>query len=458
MAKIKTKWVCQQCGYESAGYLGKCPECGQWGTFSEEVTSDIKVQNTSPQGIVNDSKPSLLNDINIGEEVRVSTNISEFDRILGGGLVQGSLVLIAGDPGIGKSTILLQASGELSKNGKKILYVSAEESLNQLKLRANRLEVNADNLYIYSQTNLENIRKQIDEIKPDAVVIDSIQAIYSQTITSSSGSVSQIRECCNILMQIAKTQNITIMVIGHVTKDGNIAGPKILEHMVDTVIYFEGDKYKSYRILRSMKNRFGNTSEVGIFEMQAKGLVEVKNPNEMFLNERSQETIPGSAIVVTNEGTRPLLVEIQALVGTTPYPSPRRVSNGADFGRVLQILAVLEKRVGLNLSKQDVYINVMGGIDVSEPCADLGIAIAIATCARDVVVDPQTVIIGEIGLSGEIHPVKDLEKRLNEAAASGFKKAIIPYSNKDVKHDKIRTVPVKRLIDAISSCISPSNV
>lgn len=458
MAKIKTKWVCQQCGYESAGYLGKCPECGQWGTFSEEVTSDIKVQNTSPQGIVNDSKPSLLNDIHIGEEVRVSTNISEFDRILGGGLVQGSLVLIAGDPGIGKSTILLQASGELSKNGKKILYVSAEESLSQLKLRANRLEVNADNLYIYSQTNLENIRKQIDEIKPDAVVIDSIQAIYSQTITSSSGSVSQIRECCNILMQIAKTQNITMMVIGHVTKDGNIAGPKILEHMVDTVIYFEGDKYKSYRILRSMKNRFGNTSEVGIFEMQEKGLVEVKNPNEMFLNERSQETIPGSAIVVTNEGTRPLLVEIQALVGTTPYPSPRRVSNGADFGRVLQILAVLEKRVGLNLSKQDVYINVMGGINVSEPCADLGIAIAIATCARDVVVDPQTVIIGEIGLSGEIHPVKDLEKRLNEAAASGFKKAIIPYSNKDVKHDKIRTVPVKRLIDAISSCISPSNV
>ncbi len=458
MAKVKTKWVCQQCGYESAGYLGKCPECGQWGTFNEEVISAIKVQNTSPQGIINDTKPSLLNDIRIGEEVRVSTNISEFDRILGGGLVQGSLVLIAGDPGIGKSTILLQASGELSKNGKKILYVSAEESLSQLKLRANRLEVNADNLYIYPQTNLENIRKQIDEIKPDVVVIDSIQAIYSQTITSSSGSVSQIRECCNILMQIAKTQNITMMIIGHVTKDGNIAGPKILEHMVDTVIYFEGDKYKSYRILRSMKNRFGNTSEVGIFEMQAKGLIEVKNPNEMFLNERSQETIPGSAIIVTNEGTRPLLVEIQALVGTTPYPSPRRVSNGVDSGRVLQILAVLEKRVGLNLSKQDVYINVMGGAEVSEPSADLGIALAIATCARDVVVDPQTVIIGEIGLSGEIHPVNNLEKRLNEAVASGFKKAIIPYANKDVKHGKIRIVPVKRLIDAISSCISPASV
>lgn len=455
MAKVKSKWVCQECGYETAGYLGKCPECGSWGSFVEEVQTSLKPQNTSPQGIVNDTKPSLINDIHIGEEVRVSTNISEFDRILGGGLVQGSLVLIAGDPGIGKSTILLQTSGELAKNGEKILYVSAEESASQLKLRANRLGVNSDCLYVYPQTNLENIRQQIEEIKPDTVVIDSIQAIYSQTITSSAGSVSQIRECCNILMQIAKTQNITIIIIGHVTKDGNIAGPKILEHMVDTVIYFEGDKYKSYRMLRSMKNRFGNTSEVGIFEMQTKGLVEVKNPNELFLNERSQEAIPGSAIVVTNEGTRPLLVEIQALVGSTPYPTPRRVANGVDTSRVLQILAVLEKRVGLNLSKQDVYINVMGGIDVDEPSADLGIAMAIATCARDVVVDPQTVIIGEIGLSGEIHPVSNLEKRLNEAVASGFKKAIIPYANRNIKHEKIKTVPVKRLIDAITACVNP---
>ena len=455
MAKVKSKWVCQECGYETAGYLGKCPECGTWGSFVEEVQTSLKPQNTSPQGIINDTKPSLINDIHIGEEVRVSTNISEFDRILGGGLVQGSLVLIAGDPGIGKSTILLQTSGELAKNGEKILYVSAEESASQLKLRANRLGVNSDCLYVYPQTNLENIRQQIEEIKPDTVVIDSIQAIYSQTITSSAGSVSQIRECCNILMQIAKTQNITIIIIGHVTKDGNIAGPKILEHMVDTVIYFEGDKYKSYRMLRSMKNRFGNTSEVGIFEMQTKGLVEVKNPNELFLNERSQEAIPGSAIVVTNEGTRPLLVEIQALVGSTPYPTPRRVANGVDTSRVLQILAVLEKRVGLNLSKQDVYINVMGGIDVDEPSADLGIAMAIATCARDVVVDPQTVIIGEIGLSGEIHPVSNLEKRLNEAAASVFKKAIIPYANRNIKHEKIKTVPVKRLIDAITACVNP---
>ena len=453
MAKVKSKWICQQCGYESAGYLGKCPSCSSWGTFVEEVQTSITPQAVTPQGFVNEAKTSLLSDIHIGSEVRFSTNIPEFDRILGGGLVQGSLVLIAGDPGIGKSTILLQTGGELCKNGKKVLYVSAEESASQLKLRAERLEINSENLFIYPQINLESIRAEIDNISPDIVVIDSIQAIYSQTVASSAGSVSQIRECCNILMQIAKNKNVTIVVIGHVTKDGSIAGPKILEHMVDTVIQFEGDKYKSYRILRSMKNRFGNTSEVGIFEMTQKGLKCVSNPNELFLNERSQEAIPGSAIVVTNEGTRPLLVEIQALVGTTPYPTPRRVTNGVDTSRLLQILAVLEKRVGLNLSKQDVYVNVMGGIEVDEPSADLGIALAVATCARDVVVDSQTVIIGEIGLSGEIHPVQNIEKRLNEAVLSGFKKAIIPYANKtDFKG--IEIVPVKRLIDAISACVS----
>lgn len=453
MVKVKSKWVCQNCGYESAGYLGKCPECNSWGSFVEETTSVLKPQNVTPQGFVNEAKPSLLSDIHIGEEVRISTNIPEFDRILGGGLVQGSLVLIAGDPGIGKSTILLQTSGELCKNGKKVLYVTAEESASQLKLRADRLEINSDTLYIYPQINMESIRAEIDNINPDVIVIDSIQAIYSQTITSSAGSVSQIRECCNILMQIAKNKNITVLVIGHVTKDGNIAGPKVLEHMVDTVIYFEGDKYKSYRMLRSMKNRFGTTSEVGIFEMGSKGLTCVSNPNELFLNVRSQGAIPGSAIIVTNEGTRPLLVEIQALVGTTPYPSPRRVTNGVDTSRLLQILAVLEKRVGLNLSKQDVYVNVMGGIEVDEPSADLGIALAVATCARDVVVDSQTVIIGEVGLSGEVHPVHNIEKRLNEAVASGFKKAIIPYANK-IDYDKIEIVPVKRLIDAITACVS----
>lgn len=455
MAKVKSKWVCSECGYETAGYLGKCPECGAWGSLTEEVQFSEKLPNAAANEFINTEKPSLLKDIHVGEGVRVSTNISEFDRILGGGFVQGSLVLLAGDPGIGKSTITLQTCGELCKNGKKVLYISAEESASQLKLRADRLGISADSLFIYPQTNMENIKSQIEELSPDFVVVDSIQAIYSNNVQSSAGSVSQIRECCNILMHIAKSRNITTVVIGHVTKDGNIAGPKVLEHMVDTVIYFEGDKYKSYRMLRSMKNRFGNTSEVGIFEMCTNGLRCIENPNELFLNERSQVAIPGSAIVVTNEGTRPLMVEIQALVGTTSYPSPRRVTNGVDLSRLHQILAVLEKRVGLNLSKQDVYVNVMGGIDVDEPSADLGIALAVATCARDVVVDSQTVIIGEIGLSGEIHPVNNIEKRLNEAAAAGFRKAIIPFSNdvpKDLK--KIEIVKVKRLMDAISACVS----
>ena len=458
MAKIKSKWICQECGYETAGYLGKCPECSAWGSLVEEIqqSSAQMLSNASNASFLNTQKPYLLNDIQLSNEIRMSTNISEFDRVLGGGLVQGSLVLIAGDPGIGKSTLILQTSGLLCKNSKKVLYISAEESSNQIKLRADRLDIKAETLYIYPQTNLEFIKKEIENIKPDVVVVDSIQAIYTQNIASSAGSVSQIRECCNFLMQMAKNENITVIVIGHVTKDGNIAGPKVLEHMVDTVIYFEGDKYKSYRLLRAVKNRFGNTSEVGIFEMQTKGLVEVTNPSELFLNEHSEITTPGSVIIATNEGTRPLLVEIQALVGTTPYPTPRRVTNGVDFSRVLQILAVLEKRVGLSLSKQDVYVNVIGGVEISEPAADLGIALAVATCARDVVVDSHTVIIGEIGHSGEIRAVSNIEKRIKEAQKLGFKKAIIPNANGkfEEKIDGIEIVRVKRLIDAITSCVS----
>lgn len=456
MPKLKTKWICQECGYETAGYLGKCPECNTWGSLVEEVQQNT-VSNAVNVDFLNTQKPLLLNEIELSSEVRLSTNISEFDRVLGGGLVQGSLVLIAGDPGIGKSTILLQTSGLLCKNNKKVLYVSAEESSNQIKLRAERLSVNASTLYIYPQTNLELIKKEIDNIKPDLVVVDSIQAIYTQNISSSAGSVSQIRECCNYLMQMAKNENITVLVIGHVTKEGNIAGPKVLEHMVDTVIYFEGDKYKSYRLLRAVKNRFGNTSEVGIFEMGTNGLTEVINPSELFLNEHSEITAPGSVIIATNEGSRPLLVEIQALVGMTPYPSPRRVANGVDFSRVLQILAVLEKRVGLNLSKQDVYVNVIGGVEISEPAADLGIALAVSTCARDVIVDSHTVIIGEIGLSGEIRAVNNIDKRIKEAEKLGFIKAIIPSANgclnkKD--YPNIEVVQVKRLIDAITACVS----
>ena len=452
MAKVKSKYVCQNCGYETAGYLGKCPECGSWGSFVEELSTpvekktEIEVFDTTP--------PMTLDEIEMNSEIRMSTNISEFDRVLGGGIVQGSLVLIAGDPGIGKSTILLQTSGELCNAGKKVLYISAEESASQIKLRAERLGVKSNTLFIYPQTNLELIKKHIESMKPDLVIVDSIQAIYTSIIQSSAGSVSQIRECCNMLMHIAKSQNISIIVIGHVTKEGNIAGPKVLEHMVDTVIQFEGDKTKTYRILRSIKNRFGNTSEVGIFEMSASGLIEVVNPSELFLKEYNQTQTPGSTIIVTSEGTRPLLVEIQALVGTTPYPAPRRIANGVDTGRVLQILAVLEKRIGLNLSKQDVYVNVIGGIDVNEPAADLGIALAIVTCVRDVVFDPETAIIGEIGLSGEIRAVNHIEKRINEAQKLGFKRIIIPESN-DVQDEfkGIQIIKVKRILEAITKGI-----
>ncbi len=453
MAKVKSKYVCQSCGYETAGYLGKCPECGSWASFVEEVLSGNKLETSV---LLPDTNPPIrLSEIEMNKEIRTTTGLSEFDRVLGGGIVKGSLILIAGDPGIGKSTILLQTSGELCKNDKNVLYISAEESASQIKLRAERLGIKSNNLYIYPQTNFELIKKHIEEMQPDLVIVDSIQAIYTSTIQSSAGSVSQIRECCNALMGIAKTNNISIVVIGHVTKEGNIAGPKVLEHMVDTVIQFEGDKYKTYRILRSIKNRFGNTSEVGIFEMSGKGLKEVVNPSELFLKEYNQTQTPGSTIIVTSEGTRPLLVEIQALVGTTPYPAPRRIANGVDTSRVLQILAVLEKRIGLNLSKQDVYVNVIGGIDVSEPAADLGIALSIITCVRDVVFDSHTAIVGETGLSGEIRAVNHIEKRINEAQKLGFKRIIIPEANEvQDKIEGIEVIRVKRIIEAITRSVS----
>ncbi|MBQ3310647.1 DNA repair protein RadA [bacterium] len=448
MAKVKTKYVCQECGYETARYLGKCPECGSWSSFVEEYEAKNDSKNNISE-FLNKEKPVLMSDICIDDTVRVSTNIEEFDRVLGGGFVQGSIVLLAGDPGIGKSTLILQTSGELCKQNKKVLYVSAEESASQVKLRAQRLNVNENNLYIYPQTNLEQIRFQIKELKPDFLIVDSIQSIYTENIASSAGSVSQVRECCNYLTQIAKTENITVVVIGHVTKEGNIAGPKLLEHIVDAVVQFEGDKYKTYRILRSVKNRFGTTSEIGMFDMHSQGLVEIKNPSEIFLNDNHSPT-PGSVIIVTNEGTRPLLVEIQALVGITPYPSPRRITNGVDTSRVLQILAVLEKRVGLNLSKQDVYVNVIGGIEISEPAADLGIAIAIITCLNDVTVDMKTAFIGEIGLSGEIRAVNNLEKRINEVQKLGFNRVIVPKANNLSEKFDIKVLEVERILDAIT--------
>ena len=453
MAKVKTKWVCQNCGYETAKYIGKCPDCNNWGTLVEEV--EVKETKLAQSVVIDDSPVCLINEIEITESIKVPSGFEELDRVLGGGLVQGSLILLAGDPGIGKSTLVLQTAGNICKQGKKLLYVCAEESGSQVKLRAQRLNVNTDNLYVYSQTNLEAVITQIDTLKPEILVIDSIQSIYTTNITSSSGSVSQIRECTNALMDIAKNKNITVIVIGHVTKDGNIAGPKVLEHMVDTVIYFEGDKYKSQRLLRSIKNRFGSTNEIGVFNMVENGLEEVTNPSELFMKERTDNTTPGSVIIATNEGTRALLVEVQALVGTTSYPAPRRVATGIEYNRLLQIIAVLEKRIGLNLSKHDVYVNVIGGIEIDEPAADLGIALAIATCYRDVVVDPNCVIIGEISLSGEIRNVSNLEKRIYEAQKLGFKKAIVPKLNKKLPSNfEIEVIQAARLMDAITACVS----
>ena len=453
MAKVKTKWVCQNCGYETAKYIGKCPDCNNWGTLVEEV--EIKETKLAQSVAIDDSPVCLINEIEITESIKIPSGFEELDRVLGGGLVQGSLVLLAGDPGIGKSTLVLQTAGNICKQSKKLLYICAEESGSQVKLRAQRLNVNTDNLYVYSQTNLEAVITQIDILKPEILVIDSIQSIYTTNITSSSGSVSQIRECTNALMDIAKNKNITVIVIGHVTKDGNIAGPKVLEHMVDTVIYFEGDKYKSQRLLRSIKNRFGSTNEIGVFNMVENGLEEVTNPSELFMKERTDSATAGSVIIATNEGTRALLVEVQALVGTTSYPAPRRVATGIEYNRLLQIIAVLEKRIGLNLSKHDVYVNVIGGIEIDEPAADLGIALAIATCYRDVVVDPDCVIIGEISLSGEIRNVSNLEKRIYEAQKLGFKKAIVPKLSKKLPSNfEIEVIQVPRLMDAITACVS----
>ena len=456
MAKVKTKWVCQSCGYETPKYIGKCPDCASWGTLIEEV--EVKTNTPAQSVVIDDSPVCLINEIEITESIKIPSGFEELDRVLGGGLVQGSLVLLAGDPGIGKSTLVLQTAGNICSQGKKLLYVCAEESGSQVKLRAQRLNVNSDNLYVYSQTNLEAVITQIDNLKPEILVIDSIQSIYTSNITSSSGSVSQIRECTNALMDIAKNKNITVVVIGHVTKDGNIAGPKVLEHMVDTVIYFEGDKYKSQRLLRSIKNRFGSTNEIGVFNMVENGLEEVTNPSELFMKERTDNATPGSVIIATNEGTRALLVEVQALVGATSYPAPRRVATGLEYNRLLQIIAVLEKRIGLNLSKHDVYVNVIGGIEIDEPAADLGIALAIATCYRDVVVDPDCVIIGEISLSGEIRNVSNLEKRIYEAQKLGFKKAIVPKLNKKLADNfSIKIIQAARLMDAITACVGKKN-
>jgi DNA repair protein RadA/Sms len=452
MANVKTKWICQSCGYETPKYMGKCPECGSWGSFIEEKQT-LKQQNNISQ--IEMGEVSKINEIVIQSTARLTTGFEEFDRVLGGGAVVGSVILIAGDPGIGKSTLVLHTAQAISNASKRVLYICAEESATQVKLRAERLKINADNIFVYSQTDVDNIKKQIDIIKPDFLIIDSIQAISDKNISSGAGSVSQIRECTNTFTEIAKTKNITTIIIGHVTKDGNIAGPRILEHIVDVVLHFEGDKYKSYRILRGIKNRFGSTNEIGIFNMIETGLCEISNPNEIFLSERSSAKVPGSTIIMASEGSRVITAEIQALANSTNCPAPRRVTNGIDYNRLLQILAVIEKRIGLKVSTTDVYVNITGGIEIDEPAADLGVALAIITCIRDVIVTSDTVIVGEIGLSGEIRKVNNIEKRITEAEKLGFKKIVIPKGNlqSDNKY-KIEIIEVEKITDVLLSCLT----
>lgn len=432
MAKVKTQYVCQNCGYNSPRYLGRCPNCGEWNTLVEEQiqssssSAATKRPTTTLTGLV--AKPQKIGEINSHETPRVKTKLNELNRVLGGGIVPGSLILIGGDPGIGKSTLLLQVSGQLSSEHHRVLYVSGEESATQIKMRAERLDVAADDFYIYPETNMDSIKDTIRELKPEYVVIDSVQTMQATDVTSVIGSVSQIREVTAQLMQIAKSNNITIFVVGHVTKGGAIAGPKILEHMVDTVLYFEGDLHHTYRILRSVKNRFGSTNELGIFEMHTNGLSEVKNPSEIFLEERLKDAT-GSAVVVSLEGTRPILVEIQALVTPTVYGNAQRTATGLNRNRVSLIMAVLEKRANLMLQNQDAYLKAAGGVKLDEPAIDLAIAISIASSYRDKGTQATDAFVGEVGLTGEIRRVNRIEQRVAEAQKLGFKRIFVPKNN-----------------------------
>lgn len=497
MPKPRTYFVCNECGAESPQWFGKCPACGTYNSLEEQITSTTlgtlptrgvswqQTPQSNGKSIAKAAKPraSLTFDqISDRQVSRWCSGYDELDRVLGGGIVPGSMVLIGGDPGIGKSTLLLQVSNQLAQNYR-ILYVCGEESGQQVKLRASRLGVSkfqnpieesdpqpqnqspnghlvnngsarAD-LYVLPETDLEEILREVDSLKPNVAVIDSIQTVYFPALTSAPGSVAQVRECTSALMQVAKREDITMLIVGHVTKEGAIAGPKVLEHLVDTVLYFEGDRFASHRLLRTVKNRFGATHEIGIFEMIDRGLREVANPSELFLGSRDDPS-PGTAIVVACEGTRPIVVELQALVSPTSYASPRRSTTGIDYSRLLQILAVLEKRVGIPLSKLDAYVASAGGLSVEEPAVDLGVAIAVVASFRDRIVDQRTVLIGEVGLGGQVRPVSQMELRLKEAAKLGFKRAIVPKGQPYPDVD-LEIIPVAKVLDAIIAAIPPQS-
>lgn len=448
MSKARTQFVCQQCGSTSPKWMGRCPDCGEWNTLVETI---VESKERSPLSYAAPrSKPQRLSEVTSDALERVQLPMPEFSRVLGDGIVPGSLVLIGGDPGIGKSTLLLQVSALMAEVLGKVLYVSGEESVRQIKMRAQRLGINTDQLYLLTETNLNIIVEHVQELMPKMVVVDSIQTVYLDELKSTAGSISQVRECASQLMQVAKGEGIPVFLVGHVTKAGAIAGPKVLEHIVDTVLYLEGDLFHAYRLLRSVKNRFGATSEVGVFEMGSQGLIEVANPSEAFLAERLPNAA-GSTIAVTLEGTRPLLVEIQALTSTTSFGLPRRTANGVDFNRLLLLAAVLSKRVGLRLSDQDIFVNVVGGLKINEPAADLAVATAIASSFKNTPVAADLAIVGEIGLSGELRAVGQLPKRLNEAAKLGFKRCLVPKSfrRQDVASDGIEVIGVRSLQEAL---------
>lgn len=443
----KSVFFCQNCGHEEQKWLGQCPMCKEWNTFVEEPVS-ISKSASAPH--VKEAEIVSLKHVETENEDRIKTKIQELDRVLGGGIVPGSLLLVGGDPGIGKSTLLLQVCQRLCEEDREVLYISGEESLKQIKLRANRMGEFTENLYLFCETNLERIRQVIQKRRPEVVVIDSIQTMYSEEVASAPGSVSQVRESTNVFMQLAKGLGISIFIVGHVTKEGTVAGPRVLEHMVDTVLYFEGDRHASYRILRGVKNRFGSTNEIGVFEMRQNGLVEVENPSEFMLNGKP-ENASGSVVACSMEGTRPILIEIQALVCSSNFGMPRRTAAGTDYNRVNLLMAVLEKRVGLHLANYDAYVNIAGGIKMNEPAVDLGIVLAIVSSYKNRPIDEKTIVFGEVGLSGEVRAVNMPEQRVAEAKKLGFTTCIMPEVSKEmVKNIKdIQIIGVKSINEAL---------
>ncbi len=446
-----TKYACRECGYTTVKWFGKCPTCGNWNTLCEEV--DIQPSRYKPKGTQNlgaSAFPKKLSEIHFDANKRMSSGIRELDNVLGGGIVRGSLVLVGGDPGIGKSTLLLQICDKIGSE-KNVLYVSGEESNEQIKLRAQRLSIRSDSLYVLAETELDTILAHAEKLTPNVIIVDSIQTVFKNDITSAPGSVTQVREATLHLMRFAKENGIAIFIVGHMTKDGNIAGPRILEHMVDCVLYFEGERTQSYRILRTIKNRFGSTNEIGVFEMKNTGLCEVANPSKMLLDGRP-EGVSGSTVVCTLEGSRPILAEIQALCSATGFGNPRRMATGIDISRAILLIAILEKQLGYPMQNQDVYINVVGGIKVVETAIDLAVVIAIASNFKNFIIDSKTLILGEVGLTSEVRSISFCEQRISEAAKMGFDFCILPYSNAHElrKRDDIKVLAVKNVTEAIA--------